>query len=75
MEKLTTKLISDEISEKIKSGEISLGIRKNITDFILTDFNYKDNILGKDTNKINVFCVCEYIEDNSRYTKAFEITI
>jgi hypothetical protein len=72
MEKLTTKLISDKISEKIKSEEISLGITKNITDFILTDFNYSDNISEKG---MNVFCVCEYIENNSRYTKAFEITI
>lgn len=74
MEKLTTKLISDKISEKIKSGEISLGMRKKITDFILTDFKYSD-ILGKGMVRMNVFCVCEYIEDNSKYTKAFEITI
>ena len=75
MKKLETKLISDKIQEKIKSGEISFGITKNITDFILTDFNYNDNISEKGMNGINVFCVCEYIENNSRYTKAFEITI
>ena len=44
MKKLETKLISDKIQEKIKSGEISFGITKNITDFILTDFNYNEII-------------------------------
>jgi len=75
MKKLAAILISDRISEKVGRGEISFGIRKKITDFILTDFNYRDNILEKGKNQINVFCVCEYIEDNSKYSKAFEISI
>jgi hypothetical protein len=74
MKKLTAKLISDKISEKIKSGEISFGFRKKITDFVLEDFSYKENI-SDGSKETKVFCVCEYIEDNTKYSKAFEINI
>ncbi|NBU97871.1 MAG: hypothetical protein EBS19_06615 [Spirochaetia bacterium] len=74
MKKITSKLISEKISEKIKSGGIYFGFTKKITDFVLQDFSYREDI--SDGSKVTiVFCICEYIEDNTKYSKAFEINI
>ena len=75
MEKITKKLISEKISEKINSNEISFGIRKKITDFILTSFSHKNDVVENGKVKSIVFCTCEFIEENSLYSKAFEISI
>jgi len=75
METITKKLISQKISQKINSGEISFGIKKKITDFILTSFHRKNDLVENGNVKNIVFCTCEFTEGNSVYSKAFEISI
>lgn len=75
MEELTKKLMEEKISKRVEEGKISFGITKNTKDFVLKSFR----ILGKKVEKgiinTDVFCICEYIENNSIYSKAFSISL
>jgi len=75
MENLTKKMISDRISEKVNDGEITFGVRKKITEFLLSSIKFSKNVIKDGEIKTEVFCVCEFIENNSLYSKAFALTV
>ena len=75
MENLTKKMISDRISEKVNTGEITFGVRKKITEFLLSTINILKDVIQDGEIKTEVFCVCEYIENNSLYSKGFVLTV
>jgi len=75
MENLTKKMISDKISEKVNVGEITFGVRKKVTEFLLSSINVSKDVIKDGEIKTEVFCVCEFIENNSLYSKGFVLTV
>lgn len=75
MDNLTKKLMEEKISKKMEEGEISFGITKNTKDFVLKSFRILGEKVEKGIINTDVFCVCEYIENNSIYSKAFSISL